>query len=103
MNLITLFLTCANGEEAQKITDKLLDEKLAACVRRTDIKSDFWWRGKREEASEVQMIIESTEDKFGAIESAVRELHSYETFVLTAYPVFKASRGVVEWVEEAVS
>lgn len=101
--MITLFLTCANGEEAQKITDKLLDEKLAACVRQTGVKSDFWWRGKREVASEVQLIIESTEDKFDAIESAISGLHSYERFVLTAYPVSKASNGVVEWMEEAVS
>jgi periplasmic divalent cation tolerance protein len=98
-----MFLSCANGEEAQKITDKLLDEKLAACVRQTDVKSDFWWKGQKQQAEEVQLIIESIEDKFDAIESAVRESHGYETFVLTAYPVFKASRGVVEWVEEAVS
>jgi len=98
-----MFLSCANGEEAQKITDELLDEKLAACVRQTELKSDFWWRGKREQAGEIQLIIESTEDKFDAIESVVRKLHSYETFVLTAYPVLKASSGVKEWVKESLA
>jgi periplasmic divalent cation tolerance protein len=100
MNLITLFLTCANAEEAQKITDKLLDEKLAACVRSTEVKSDFWWKGQKEQAAEVQLIIESAEDKFDAIESAVKELHSYEIFVLTAYPVVRASAGVEDWIKE---
>ena len=102
MNLITLFLTCANAEEAQKISDKLLDGKLAACVRQTDVKSDYWWKGRKEHADEVQLIIESTEEKFVAIESVVRELHSYETFVLTAYPVVQASSGVQDWVKESV-
>jgi periplasmic divalent cation tolerance protein len=102
MNLITLFLTCANAEEAQKISDKLLDGKLAACVRQTDVKSSFWWEGQRQDAEEVQLIIESTEEKFVAIESVVRELHSYETFVLTAYPVVQASSGVQDWVKESV-
>ena len=48
------------------------------------------------------LIIESVEDKFDEIESVVASLHSYETFVLTAYPVAKASKGVEEWVQESV-
>jgi periplasmic divalent cation tolerance protein len=100
MNLITLFLTCANRREAQKISNKLLDEKLAACVRLTDVNSSFWWEGKKENTKEIQLIIESVEDKFDKIEACVRQLHSYETFVLTAYPVIKSSAGVKNWVRE---
>ena len=103
MNLITLFLTCANAEEARKISDKLLEEKLAACIRQTDVRSDFWWQGKIERANEVQLIIESIEEKFDAIESVVRKLHSYETFILTAYPVAKTSSGVEDWVKESLA
>ncbi len=103
MNLITLLLTCSGQDEAKKITDKLLDEKLAACVRRADVKSDFWWQGKRQRAEEVQLIIESTEDKFEGIEAAVRRLHSYDTFVLTAHPVIKTSEGVENWVKESTA
>jgi uncharacterized protein involved in tolerance to divalent cations len=66
------------------------------------VKSSFWGEGQRQDAEEVQLIIESTEEKFVAIESVVRELHSYETFVLTAYPVVQASSGVQDWVKESV-
>lgn len=98
--MITMLLTCANQEEAQRIADRLLDDKLAACVRQTDVKSDYWWQGKKEHANEVQLIIESTEDKFNKIEAAVRLLHSYKTFALIAYPVLRASTGVEQWVKE---
>lgn len=103
MNLITLFLTCANREEAQTISEALLDKKLAACVRLTDVNSLYWWQGKKEEVAEVQLIIESTEDKFDEIEVNVRQHHSYETFVLTAYPVLRASKDVEHWIKEAIS
>lgn len=103
MKLITLFLTCSSREEARKISRKLLDEKLAACVRLTDVNSSFWWQGKIENTDEAQLVIESTEDQFDEIEACVRQLHSYETFVLTAYPVLKASEGVEEWIKEATS
>jgi periplasmic divalent cation tolerance protein len=102
MNLITLFLTCANEQEAKVITNKLLDEKLAACVRLTDVISSYWWKTKKESSSEVMLIIESTDDKYDEIEAAVKKLHSYETFVLTAYPVVRSSAGVEEWVKESI-
>jgi periplasmic divalent cation tolerance protein len=102
MNLITLFLTCANVQEAKKISDKLLDEKLAACVRQTDVNSDFLWKGKKEHGKEVLLIIDSTEDKFDGIEAAVKRLHSYDVFVLTAYLVIKTSSGVKEWMRESI-
>jgi periplasmic divalent cation tolerance protein len=102
MNLITLFLTCANADEAQEITYKLLDGKLAACVKSTDVKSDFWWQGKKEHAAEVLLIIESSQEKFDQIETAIKEVHSYDTFVLTAYPVAKTSAGVEAWVKESL-
>jgi periplasmic divalent cation tolerance protein len=102
MKLITLFLTCANEEEAKHISKKLLDKKLAACVRTTDVKSDFWWKGQQEQDAEVLLIIESSEEKFDEIEAAVKAVHSYETFVLTAYPVVKSSAGAEEWVKETI-
>lgn len=102
MKLITLFLTCADKSEAQKIADILLEKKLAACVRQIDVKSDFLWHGKHEHTDEVQLIIESAEEKFKKIEAAVRRLHSYKTHVLTAYPVVKSSEGVQEWVEDSI-
>ncbi|MGH7156752.1 MAG: divalent-cation tolerance protein CutA [Candidatus Saccharimonadales bacterium] len=103
MKLITLFLTCANRHEARKIGDALLDKKLAACVRGTGVKSGFWWKGQRERANEILLIVESTEDKYDQIETTIRKLHSYETFVLTAYPVVRVSQGVEEWVKEALN
>ena len=98
MKPITLILTCADKHEAQKIADKLLEERLAACVRRVDVNSDYRWKGTVEHADEVQLFIESREDKFDDIEAAVRKIHSYEIFVLMAYPVLKSSKGVDDWL-----
>ena len=100
MKLITLFLTCADQEEAQKIADEIIDKKLAACVRLTDVNSTYWWNGKKENSQEVMLIMESIESKFEEIETMVRGLHSYDTFVLTGYQIAKASAGVQDWVEK---
>lgn len=100
MKLTTLFLTCADQEEAQKIADGIIDNKLAACVRLTDVNSTYWWDGNKENSREVMLIMESVESKFEEIEIMVRGMHSYDTFVLTSYPIAKASAGVQDWVEK---
>jgi periplasmic divalent cation tolerance protein len=102
VKLITLLLTCADREEAQKIAKELLDKKLAACVRLTDVNSTYWWKDKIENSGETLLMIESAEEKFDEIETTVRRLHSYETFVLTAYPVIKVSKGVEDWMKEVI-
>lgn len=84
------------------IANLLLDKKLAACVRSADVESLFLWKGQKEQDSEKLLIIDSAEEKFDAIETAVKAAHSYETFVLTAYPVTRASAGVGEWVKEVI-
>lgn len=95
-----MFLTCANGEEAQKIASELLDKKLAACIKITDVKSEYLWKGEKQSGEEAFLIIDSAEEKFDEIEAAVKKSHSYDTFVLTAYPIIRSSTGVEEWVKK---
>ncbi len=45
---------------------------------------------------------DSIEGKFDAIESEIKKIHSYDTFVLTALPVIESSAGVTDWVAESV-
>lgn len=102
MKLVTLFLTCANTVEANDIVSKLFEKKLVVCVKQTSVNSTFWWKDKIENTEEVLLIMDSTQDKFSKIEAIVKEIHSYHTFTLLAYPVVKASDGVQKWVKESL-
>lgn len=102
MNPVTLLLTCADSKEAKQISTALIEQKLAACARTTDVSADFIWKGKKEHSEEVLLIIESVQSKFDEIEALVKKLHSYKLFVLTAYPIAKASAGVEEWIKESI-
>ena len=102
MEMILLFLPCADDKEASKIAKMLLDNKLVACVKRIPIESAYFWQGKVKQDHETLLILESVEEKYDEIEEEVRKIHSYETFVLTAIPVVKYSEGVKEWLEESL-
>ena len=98
MNL--LFLTCPNKKEAKKISKALLESKLVSCIKMFNVSSSFLWKGKIDSAEEVLLIMDSKDSLFKKVETVVRNIHSYETFVLLSTPVNKASRGIKPWINK---
>lgn len=101
--MIILHVTCAEDEEARKIGEALLAARLVSCVRRSLVTTSNWWDGEIENHEEVLLTMESREEKFDAIEKVIKNLHSYETFVLTAVPVLKTTVGVEKWLDEELA
>lgn len=99
-DFVELVLTCGSWQEAQKITDALLDKKLVACVEQMAIRSKNWWHGKIEDAKEIKLIMKTIAEKFDDIEAEVRKLHSYETFVLEMLPVARLNESAIAWLDE---
>lgn len=98
--MVILYLTCASNDEAKKIALALLDAKLAACIRRLPVESDYWWDDNIQHDSEVLLMIESKEEKFDEINALVEKLHSYKDYVLTAVPVVRTTPGVLTWIND---
>ena len=48
---VVVLITCPSKEEAEKIANHIVNEKLAACVNIVpNLTSYFWWEGKIEKA-----------------------------------------------------
>lgn len=101
--MVILFLTCANNEEASKIGSALLETKLVACTRQSQVNSSYWWGGTINHDHEVLLMMESIEEKFDEIEKIVTQLHSYDEYVLTMIPNIKTTPGVERWLTETLS
>lgn len=99
-SFVELILTCGSWQEAQKIADHLLENRLVACVEFMEIKSKYRWAGKLDEAKEVKLIMETVADNFAKVEEAVGKLHGYETFVLQMIPIAKLSSAAAKWLEK---
>lgn len=101
--MVILYLTCADKEEAIKISNALLEAKLIVCARHSSISSSYWWDGKINHDDEVLIMMESREDKFDDIEKIVTELHSYDEYVLTMIPNIRTTPGVQRWLDETLA
>ncbi len=100
-----LVLVMAGGEdEAGKIAQALVEERLAACVNIVGpAHSIYRWRGTIENASEYMLVIKTHARHFPKLERRVGELHSYEVPEIIAMPLAAGSKAYLEWLAESTT
>lgn len=97
-------LTTAGSEaEAGRIAEVLVERRLAACVQVVGpIVSRYRWHGAVEEEREWQCLVKTTRAAYGAVETAIQEVHTYEEPEIVATPIVAGSAGYLAWIEENV-
>lgn len=102
-DLILIYITCDNEEEARKIGMHLLKKHLCACFNMVDgMKSAYFWPPKSnqiEESSETILIVKTLQEKFDDVESEVLAIHSSDTPCLIAIPTVKVAKKYYEWIK----
>lgn len=102
--VIVVFMTAANGEEATRLADLLIGAHLAGCVQiLPEMESVYRWEGKIERQSEILLIAKTTTTKFAELEKEVRALHSYETPEIIAVPIVAGSSPYLAWLLDSLN
>ena len=97
---IQISTTTETKEEAQKIAQYLVEQKIAACMQITGpIESMYRWKGKVEKAVEWLCLIKTREDLFDKLEASIKKLHPYETPEIIAVPIVKGSKEYLNWLD----
>lgn len=97
---IVVLSTCASAEEAARIAQSLVEQRLAACVNVLGgVRSFYRWKGNIEEAGEWLLVIKSSRGHFDALRTALGTLHSYEVPEVIALPIIEGSGGYLAWLE----
>ena len=96
---IQVITTVSERSDAEKITRKLLEERLAACVQIIGpITSSYWWRGKIETEEEWLCFIKSNETHYDAVEKNIKEVHPYEVPEIIALPIITGFPDYLAWL-----
>ena len=78
-NYKLLYVTCGSKREANKIGEKLVKNKLAACTNIIDnVKSIFKWNNKIANNKECILVGKTTSRNINKIIKTIENFHSYE-------------------------
>lgn len=101
---LIVFVTTPNNEEAARLADALVSERLAACVNIVAaIESVYRWEGKITRDSEALMIIKTTDERYPELERRVKELHSYSTPEIVAIRIERGSEQYLNWLRNSTA
>lgn len=99
MGALVVVTTAGTEEQANLIARELVCRRHAACVNIVPgVRSVYRWQGKVCRDSEFLLVIKTEEREYGAVESAIKELHSYELPEILGFKVGRGEAGFLEWI-----
>lgn len=102
-NIYLVLTTAGNMEEAKKMANILVDERLAACVNIVpNINSVYRWEGIIERAEEVLLLAKTTEEELEETIETMEKTHSYETPEVIAFQSENGLPKYLEWIKDNV-
>jgi len=98
---VVILITASIDEEAEKIANRLLTQRKAACVNIIPkVRSLFWWKGELDSADEAVLIVKSKASLVDEIVSLVKEAHSYEVPEVIALPLIGGNPDYLSWMSD---
>jgi len=99
-NVLIVLVTVPSQQEAAKISEAVVNQKLAACVNiLPPMTSIFRWQGKVRKSRETLLIIKTTGRRYPRLEEMICSMHSYEVPEIIALKVDKGLNQFIGWVE----
>ena len=103
-DLVMCLTTTDSQETAVKLSEALLESRLAACIQIDGpIQSIYRWESKIESATEFRLSIKSRRNHCDSLKSAVQKLHPYDVPQIVFVPIADSSTSYQKWVNDETS
>ncbi len=95
-----VYVTASDKEEAEKIANSVITERLAACANILgNVSSIFLWKGAIQNESEIGFFLKTAVEKIPLLTKRISELHSYEKPCIIAIPIIGGSEQFLDWIK----
>ena len=102
--VVVVLVTCPSDALARRLAQRLVSERLAACVNAIpSVESTFRWQGKIERCREALLIVKTTAARVAQLKRAVIRLHPSDVPEIIALPVVAGHPPYLQWVVSSTS
>ena len=100
MSASLVYLTTTNSEEAARIGEVLVTERLVASVNILgEVRSIYRWEGEIHGKKEALLIAKTDTLRVDEIVDRIRSLHSYQCPCIVAWGLDGGNDAYLDWVE----
>jgi periplasmic divalent cation tolerance protein len=99
--MLVVFTTTPDIWEAEHLAEKIVSEKLAACVQiLPQMTSFYFWEGQVQKEGEHLLLIKTTRERYEKLENWILANHSYDVPEIVAIDAEKISGSYFSWMKE---
>jgi periplasmic divalent cation tolerance protein len=101
---LLVFTACPSRSVAQKLAQKIVSKKLAACAQISGaIESHYVWKGRLTKAKEFSICFKTTAKNYKRLERALLEDHPYEVPEILALKAPSVLPAYLRWIASNVA
>ncbi|MFC1698815.1 divalent-cation tolerance protein CutA [Candidatus Omnitrophota bacterium] len=99
LNLV--YITAKDKEEARKIGQVLVEERLVACVNIVEkINSMYWWEDQIQDDTEAALVAKTKEALVPEVIARVKSVHNYSCPCVISLPIQDGNKDFLDWIEK---
>ena len=102
MALVLVMVTFPNDDSAKSMINKVLEQRLAACILRSKVNSSYIWEGQEQDEEEVIALFKTIPSNFEQLEQYILENHPYEVPAILKIEA-SANQDYQNWVNGIIS
>ena len=102
MALVLVMVTFPHEDSAKSMTEKVLNEKLAACILHTQVNSSYIWQGQNQEEQEVLVLFKTNKTNFEQLEQYISTHHPYDVPAILKIDA-SANQDYQNWIDSIIS
>lgn len=94
-------VSCESTAQAKSMVESLLNDQIIACAQILNQMESFYrWQGQIASCEECLLLLKTQQHHFAAIETTVKNMHSYEVPEIIAVPIVEGSTEYLKWINE---
>lgn len=104
LNTFICLCTCPDTASADRIAGVLIEARLAACVNLLPgMQSVYRWQGGVERATEVLLLIKSSDTRRDAVVARIAELHPYDVPEIIVLDIAAGLPAYLQWIVDSTA
>ncbi|MAU75114.1 MAG: divalent-cation tolerance protein CutA [Candidatus Poseidoniaceae archaeon] len=102
MALVLVMVTFPDDDSAKSMIEKVLEQRLAACILHMEVNSSYIWKNQNQQEQEVLALFKTNQTNFEQLEQYISTHHPYDVPAILKIDA-SANQDYQNWIDSIIS
>ena len=102
MALVPVMVTFPDDDSAKSMIEKVLEQRLAACILHIEVNSSYIWKNQNQQEQEVLALFKTNQTNFEQLEQYISTHHPYDVPAILKIDA-SANQDYQNWIDSIIS